>query len=270
VNRIIDIAIAGIGIWSPEVSNWEDAVAVLCGNVENAANSTLRPAPSALQPTERRRAPESVLMGVEVAQQACEMAGVAPRDLPHVFASSYGDLPINDYLCETLAQSPLEVSPIRFHNSVHNAPAGYWAIATGCTRSSTAISAGDSTFGAGILETSLIALSTDHAALLAAYDVPGAGPLRDVVACDSKFAVGMVLATQCATPIARIRIALDNNPSTAELASGASVLHASHCDNPAARSLGLLQAIARKEPGVVRVAAGPQLMLDMEILPWRT
>lgn len=270
MKRNIDIDIVGIGIWSPEVRNWEEAIAALCGKVEIVANSTLRPAPSALPPTERRRAPESVLLGVEVAQQACEMAGIAARDLPHVFASSYGDLPINDYLCETLAQSPLEVSPIRFHNSVHNAPAGYWAIATGCTRSSTAISAGDATFGAGLLETSLIATSTDHAALLAAYDVPAAGPLRDVVACDSKFAVGMVLATRCATPVARIRIALDNNPSATELASGASVLHASHHDNPAARGLGLLQAIARKEPGVVRVPAGPRLVLDVEILPWWT
>jgi hypothetical protein len=270
VNRTIEISIAGIGIWSPEVRNWQEAVAALCGNVEIAANSTLRPAPSALPPTERRRAPESVLLGVEVAQQACEMAGVAPRELPHVFASSYGDLPINDYLCETLAQSPLEVSPIRFHNSVHNAPAGYWAIATGCTRSSTAISAGDWTFGAGLLETSLNAVSIGQPALLAAYDVPAAGPLRDVVACDSKFAVGMVLATDCANPIARIKIALDNVAATAELASGASVLHASHKDNPAARSLGLLQAIAQKRPGVVRVPAGPRLMLDVEILPWWT
>ena len=80
----------------------------------------------------------------------------------------------------------------------------------------------------------------------------------------------MVLAAHCATPVARLRIALGNSPSSAELASDASVLHASHHDNPAARSLGLLQAIARKEPGVVRVPAGPHLMLDVEILPWRT
>ncbi len=266
--RAIEVAIAGIGVWSPEVRSWKEAVDVLCGNVEIAANSTLRPAPSLLPPTERRRAPESVLLGVEVAQQACEMANVAAGDLPHVFASSYGDLPINDYLCETLAQSPLEVSPIRFHNSVHNAPAGYWAIATGCTRSSTAISAGDATFGAGLLETSLIAFSTGEPALLAAYDVPATGPLRDVVACDSKFAVGFVLAANHDTPVARIRITLNDQPTSAELASDASVLHASHHDNPAARSLGLLQAIARKEPGVVRVAAGPHLMLDVEILPW--
>ncbi|HEX3896742.1 MAG TPA: beta-ketoacyl synthase chain length factor [Rudaea sp.] len=269
MNRAIEIAIAGIGIWSPEARNWDEAIAALCRNVEIAPNSTLRPTPSVLPPTERRRAPESVLLGVDVAQQACEMAGIVARDLPHVFASSYGDLPINDYLCETLAQSPLEVSPIRFHNSVHNAPAGYWAIATGCTCSSTAISAGDWTFGAGLLETSLVAASTGQAALLAAYDVPAAGALRDVVACDSKFAVGMVLATQCAAPVARIRIALDNK-SAAELASDASVLHASHRDNPAARSLGILQSIARKEPGVVRVPAGPHLTLDVEILPWWT
>src|SRR5207249_3493148 len=105
--------------------------------------------------------------------------------LPHVFASAYGDLAVNDYLCATLARAPLEVSPTRFHNSVHNAPAGYWAIATGCTRASTAISAGDASFGAGLLEAALLACSESGPTLLAACDVAAVGPLRDVIACRS-------------------------------------------------------------------------------------
>jgi len=34
------------------------------------------------------------------------------------------------------------------------------------------------------------------------------------------------------------------------------------------RLLALLQAIARKESGAICIAAGPRLMLDVEILPW--
>jgi hypothetical protein len=236
--------------------------------VDIAANASARPAPAILPPTERRRAPESVLLGVEVALQACAMANIAPADLPHVFASSYGELSISDYLCETLAKSPLEVSPIRFHNSVHNAPAGYWAIAAGCTRSSTAISAGDSTFAAGLLETALTVTSNASPALLSAYDVPATGPLRDVVACSTKFGVGLVLGPDQTTALARLRIRRGTDAKPTELASAASVLHAVHRENPAAHSLALLQAIARKEPGAIRIAAGPRLMLDVEILPW--
>jgi hypothetical protein len=268
MSRPIDIAVLGIGVWSPEWADWNSAVAVLCGNVDIASNAATRPAPAILPPTERRRAPESVLLGVEVALQACTMAGIAPSELAHVFASSYGELAINDYLCETLAKAPLEVSPIRFHNSVHNAPAGYWAIAAGCTRSSTAISAGESTVGAGLLETALTVTSNASPALLSVYDVPAIGPLHDVVACTTKFGAGFVLGPDRPDAVARLRIrrAADDKPT--ELAPAASVLHAVHRENPAARSLALLQAIARKEPGAIRIAAGPRLMLDVEILPW--
>jgi hypothetical protein len=265
MNGVLDLVIAGIGVWSPEVKNWNEAAAALSGNVDIAANAASRPAPSVLPPTERRRAPESVLLGVEVAQQACAMAGIDPKTVPHVFASSYGELVINDYLCETLAKAPLEVSPIRFHNSVHNAPAGYWAIATGCTRSSTAISAGDATFGAGLLETALVATASGEPALLSAYDVPAVGPLGDIIANRSKFGIGLVLGVAHAHPIARIRVRAEAGVPTARLASGASVLHASHQENPAAQGLAILQALARKEPGEIRVAAGPRLMLVVEI-----
>jgi Beta-ketoacyl synthase, N-terminal domain len=264
----ISVAVLGIGAWSPEWSDWNSASAVLCGNVDIAANVATRPAPSILPATERRRAPESVLLGVEVAQQACNMSGLAPAELPHVFASSYGELTINDYLCETLAMSPLDVSPIRFHNSVHNAPAGYWAIAAGCTRSSTAISAGDATFGAGLLETALVAASNGSPALLSVYDVPAAGPLGDVVACSTKFGVAFVLGPDRENAVARLRIRRGADGKATALASAAAVLHAVHRENPAARSLALLQAIARKEPGVIRIAAGPRLMLDVEIVSW--
>jgi hypothetical protein len=264
----IDVAVLGIGAWSPEWPDWNTAAAVLCGNVDSAANAASRPAPAILPPTERRRAPESVLLGVEVALQACTMAKIAPAELPHVFASGFGELVINDYLCETLAKSPLDVSPIRFHNSVHNAPAGYWAIAAGCTRSSTAISAGPDTFGAGLLETALTVASNGAPALLSVYDVAATGPLRDVIVCSTRFGVGFVLGPDRPNAVARLRIRRGADGKPPELASAASVLHAVHRENPAARSLPLLQAIARKESGVVRVAAGPRLTLDVEILSW--
>ena len=250
-------------VWSPELPNWDIARAALCANVETGANPAERPAPDLLPPTERRRAPEAVLLAVEVAQQACAMAGREPRDLAHVFASAYGDLAVNDYLCATLARAPQEISPTRFHNSVHNAPAGYWAIATGCMRSSTAISAGAATFGAGLLEAALFVHCESVPVLLAAYDVVATGPLQDVIACRSRFAVALLLAAP--SPRAGARLRLRTCTYAPELAPDATLLQASHRTNPAARSLPLLTALARREPGLLQVAAGSSAGLEVEI-----
>jgi hypothetical protein len=260
MSATLEIGIAGIGVWSPQWSNWDVAQAELCRKAEIAAQPAPRPAPTLLPPTERRRAPEAVLIAVEAAQQACAMARCSPRELTHVFASAYGDLAVNDYLCATLARAPREVSPTRFHNSVHNAPAGYWAIATGCMHSSTAVSAGEATFGAALLETALIA--SGEPALLVVYDVAAAGPLQDVIACRSSFAAAFVLAPASDPALARLRL---RAACGAMLARDAPLLHANHQENPAARSVPLLAALARREATTLRASAGPQLLLEMEI-----
>src|SRR5512141_29074 len=102
----LDIGIEGIGVWSAQLPSWDVGREILCGNVDNVVVAAARPAPSLLAPTERRRAQEAVLIAIEVAQQACTMAARDPRELPNVFASAYGDLQINDYLCATLARDP--------------------------------------------------------------------------------------------------------------------------------------------------------------------
>ncbi|MBK8284644.1 MAG: beta-ketoacyl synthase chain length factor [Ahniella sp.] len=77
-----------------------------------------------LAPTERRRAPDTVAVALYLAEAASMDASRAPTDMASVFASAYGDLAINDYMCETLATTPRMISPTKFHNSVHNAAAG--------------------------------------------------------------------------------------------------------------------------------------------------
>jgi uncharacterized repeat protein (TIGR01451 family) len=60
---------------------------------------------------------------------------------PSVFSSAHGDLAIVDALCRSLAQDPQLLSPMRFHNSVHNATSGYWAIGCRSREASTAVAA---------------------------------------------------------------------------------------------------------------------------------
>ena len=67
------------------------------------------------------------------------MAGVLAEDLHFadaatlatVFSASGADGHNCHALCEQLATDDRQLSPTRFHNSVHNAAAGYWSVATG-------------------------------------------------------------------------------------------------------------------------------------------
>lgn len=263
MSTVLDIGIEGIGVWAPELPDWQAAQRTFADNALDAATPSARPAATALAPGERRRAPESVLIAVEAAQQACAMARREARELPHVFASAYGDLAINDYLCATLARTPGELSPTKFHNSVHNAPAGYWAIASGCMRASTAVSAGAASFGAGLLDAAVRACGEAEPVLFVACDVASIGPLRDTIASRSVFASAFVLAPWSPRAVARACLRVGTGAAT--LAPMPLLLHASHAGNPAAAGLPLLAALARREPAVVRVAAAPSLHLDMEI-----
>ena len=63
---------------------------------------------------------------------------------------------------------------------MHNAAAGYWTIAADCTRPYTSLSAGELSFGAGLLETCVQALTGNENVLLVAYDIDARGPLAPV------------------------------------------------------------------------------------------
>jgi len=252
----IEFVIEGVALCAPGLPTWNDAIGVLRGDRDYIAAQMQRPAPALLSTNERRRAPDSVLLALAVAEQACAMSGREPRVLPNVFASAYGDLAINDYLCAELARAPLDISPTKFHNSVHNAPAGYWTIATGCMAASSAVSAGTATFGAALLETALIVARDSTPALLVVFDTATQGPLTDVVPSLSPFAMALVLAPPGASAGARIGLRMSRD-SAAGLASLPSSLHSLQATSPAAGGLPLLAALALRQPATLGIDAGP-------------
>src|SRR5580704_15415156 len=147
----LEVGVAATALWNP--------------------SPAARPQPSILPPNERRRAPDTVAVALEVAHAACVQAGRDPAQLPTIFASTYGDLAITDYMSGTLAKAPATLSPTRFHNSVHNAAAGYWSIATGCRQPYCALGAGAYTFAAGLFAAALQVHADQTDVLLVAYDI---------------------------------------------------------------------------------------------------
>src|SRR5690606_91483 len=97
--------IEGIGFWANGLPSWQAARDFVAGGVP-LADAPRRPSPQLLAANERRRAPETVAVALEVALAACSAAGRDPASLPSVFASTHGDLAITDYMCATLAEDP--------------------------------------------------------------------------------------------------------------------------------------------------------------------
>jgi Beta-ketoacyl synthase, N-terminal domain len=263
----LNVFIGGIGFFGGGLSGWEALRARLGGSAPDREPAPNRPAPQILAPTERRRAPDSVLLALEVASQACAMAGVDPKELPSVFVSSQGDLAINDYMCATLASEPKQLSPTRFHNSVHNAAAGYWTIATGCMQSSSALCGGQFSFGLGLLEASVQAICEARPVLLVAYDVAPHGPLGDVSLSHGPLAVALVLApgpTGSGWPALRLTV---RNTADGTLPPNNPVLQAMYTLNPIAQCLSVLQALDG-DGAVPVLTAGPQMSLHVETSAW--
>lgn len=186
------IQVKGVGLWSPQLANFEAWRRVLIG--ETLEPPPGRPNATALSANERRRAPESVLVAVEAASQAVAMSGLTGKDLACVFVSAYGDQATTDYMCRVLAGTPTELSPTRFHNSVHNASAGYWTIATGCHAASSATCAGSASFGSGLLEAASLACADHRPVVLVCSDTAGTGPLGELIGCTFAFGCALVLA----------------------------------------------------------------------------
>ncbi|HEY4559810.1 MAG TPA: beta-ketoacyl synthase chain length factor, partial [Lysobacter sp.] len=185
--------IEGVGFWAPGVPTWQDAIALVRQGVLPDA-APVRPSPQLLPPNERRRAPDSVAVALDVALAACSAANRDPKTLPSVFASMHGDLAITDYMCATLAEQPTAISPIRFHNSVHNAAAGYWTIGAGAMEPATSISAFDATFAQGLVEACVQLATGSEAVLLVAYDSASTGPLAKVQPSNGLLGGALVLS----------------------------------------------------------------------------
>jgi len=253
------IYVEGMGLWSPQLGDFDALRSLLEGG--SPPPPAARPAAATIPPNERRRAPEGVLLAVEAAGQVVAMSGRDAASLACVFSSSHGDQSITDYMCATLARAPGELSPIRFHNSVHNAPAGYWTIAVGCREPSTAVCAHRASFGAGLLEAASQVLAEQRPVLLVCMDTAGSGPLGEVTGCQQPFACALVLAPAVgASTRARLDIQLSADATPTTLAPPLEDWRAA---NASAEALPLLALLARG-PGRCQLAAGPDLGLQID------
>jgi hypothetical protein len=110
------------------------------------------PAATLLPLRARGRASLLTRMMAEVVQQVLQESGTRPSDLPLITASANGEIQITEQLLEMMNSQKGVLSPARFQNSVHNAAAGQLCIATENRLYSTALSAGQDTLFAALIE----------------------------------------------------------------------------------------------------------------------
>jgi hypothetical protein len=259
----IEAYVTGIGVLGPGLDGWPQSRGALTGERPYAPLPTVLPPPALLSATERRRTGRVVRLALAIATEAVAHAGAEAAALRSVFTSSTGDGQNCHELCEQLAEPAPEISPTRFANSVHNAAAGYWSIATGSMLPSTVLCAFDGSFCAGLLEALVQAAVDEEPILLVSYDADYPPPMSAKRPVPDAFGAALVLAPRREPgSIARLEVTLCKEPPE-RLAEPLETLRHS---NPAARALPLLAHLAsgRRSRTVLEYLEGSSLAVDIE------
>lgn len=252
------VSVSGISVIAPAIGCWDDMRPVLRGEASWPEGELALSAPDILAPRERRRTSPSLRLALNAAVDACRV-GECPLDqVTSVFASAVGDGDVCDGILTALSRPDRLVSPTQFHNSVHNAAAGYWSIGTGNRHTSISIAAGKATFGAGLLRAVTMVMSERRPTVFVVSDHPMPGLLGDMSPMDGAMGVGLLLRP----------LDTDGGPEASLEILGAAdgpetrprdpVLQSCFDGTTAGRALPLLAAIANDAPNAedVTCAAG--------------
>jgi hypothetical protein len=264
---MMHLYVEGIGLLGPGLDGWSAGRKVLAGETAYAAAPTNVRASDMLPAAERRRAGVPIKLALTVGQEAFLHAGRDTKTASTVFTSSGGDNDNVHAINGILATAPREVSPTRFHNSVHNAAAGYWCIAAGTHEPSTSLCAHDTSFAAGLLESATQVTVDDAVVVLIAYDHPYPEPLNAVRPITAAFGMALILTPhRTDRSIASIEVEFASGKVQESTMQDAD-LEMLRRGVPAARSLPLLAALAVGKPAQVSIAYFEDNHLNLRITP---
>ncbi len=261
------IYVDGVGLCGPGLPGWTTSIPVLAGVQEHAPAPTTVPPSALLPPNERRRAAQTVRLALAVGTEAFAASGRDAAATATIFTSSGGDGDTIHEILRVLASSNRELSPTRFHNSVHNTPAGYWGIATKSRAPSSSLCCHDDSFAAGLLEAAAQATTANRAVALVAYDVQYPMPLSEARPIGAPFGVSIVVAPEpSCRSFAAVDLSVGPQREPASALSSPS-LETLRRDTPAARSLPLLVALAHGKATDIVINYLVELQLAMRVTP---
>ena len=249
VEGVLEAGIISVSIWGPGLEGWAASRPILAGVTPYEPRVLPPPAPAFLPSTERRRTGPVVRLALAVAHEAALSSGLPPDGLRSVFGSSNGDGVVVGGILDALATAgdhERVVSPTAFHNSVHNAAAGYWSIAMGNTQPATCLGCHDGTWAASLLKAVVDVAVDGQPVLLCCYDHPLPPPLAALRPTVAAFGAGLVLAPiGVGTPMATIRVRYGATPLAANAGLPRNpAFHALAAGNAIAQALRLLETLA--------------------------
>jgi len=255
--------IEGIGLIGPGLNDWASGRQILAGLQPYQSAKTVIPTPELLPAAERRRASDIVKLTLATSLEAIAQACLKDESLPSVFSFSNGDGLNCHTICEMLASDDREISPTRFHNSVHNAAAGYWSIATKTMATSSVLCAYDASFGAGLLDALTQVIVDDTRCILMASDTPYPEPMFSKRPIPDNCGIALVIAPQKSEKsIAQIQVSLTHDEA---FKFTDTVLETLRTAIPSARGLPLLQLIAKGQNHSVVLDYLDDLRLMVEV-----
>lgn len=266
VNNNFNAKIVAVGAWGQEFRNWQDLQNLLA-NHEWQDDGAKGPKPEIIPANERRRAPLPVRLAVESSWQATQQSTFQAEDLSCVFVSALGDTQLTDYMCKVLAGENKQLSPTKFHNSVHNAAAGYWTISTGCMQAANSVAGYEESVSLALLEALTQINLEQQPVLLTFYDAPVSKVLQDLLKNEYPFAVSLVIVPEqadCAGQ--KISVSVQNREQKwSELESTNNTLRAIYEATPTARILALLEKYGKGEVTQLSMPLSQTTSLDIRL-----
>ncbi len=258
---MIEVFVAGVSVLGHGLDGWAGSRPILAGDIPYASLPLTLPAPKMLSPNERRRASQATRLALSVAEEAVAMSGLAPSSLRCVFGSSNGDGATIGAILEALSGADTAVSPTQFHNSVHNAAAGYWSIGVRSTQPATCLGCNDWTVAAALLKAASEAVVERAPVLLCVYDLPLPDPLSSFRQVPEAFGAALVFRPDPVGPVlGRLRLEY-----VAESGAGDS----GHARRPGLDALSRAHPIARILRLMEGLAAGAADRFSVTLLDGR-
>jgi hypothetical protein len=240
----MQVLVESVGLRGNGLNGWPASRPVLTGGAPYVPGELLLPPSDLLPAAERRRTGLPVKLALSAGLDALARSTRPPDTLACVFTSSGGDGQVIHQICEALAGAERYVSPTRFHNSVHNAPAGYWSIALRSRAPSTSLCCFDWSFAAGLLEACAYCTTEAEPVLLISYDLPYPEPLHAVRPITGTLGAALLLAPQATSAsFARVDVQAGQGARAATRMDD-TALELLRIGNPTGRALPLLRALA--------------------------
>lgn len=251
------VCVQGLSVWGPGLSGWPQSARVLRREEAWQHEDLQLPPATCLPANERRRSGMLTRLALALAEEACTQAGLRPEEARGVFACSNGDGTVVDAILSAITTEGGEVSPTQFHNSVHNAPAGYWTIGHKTQVPAVALGCFDWSFTQGLLKAAAECAVENTPTLLVVYDLPIPGPIGKVRVTEYPFGCAFVLQPRLGLEgICVLDISYDPTASGYDNIAHPELLDLSHL-NPAGAGLVLLEKIAHQTAGLVRLPCQP-------------